>query len=60
MPGSGGPQVNLLNFQTAGHAGFGIPLERTHLGVSQLTSIGRTPEGDTNTPALRSSFDVRT
>lgn len=51
-----GPQINLLAFEAAGHAGFGIPLDPDHSKFDQLASIGGTAEG--NNAARRDGWEA--
>ena len=62
-----GPDVTVLAYEKAGHAGFGVPLETDHSRFSQLGSIGGTAEDNnfaridswTKTlEYLRASFEV--
>ena len=41
-----GPDVKVLAFETAGHAGFGLPFETDHPNFDRLASIGGTVEGN--------------
>lgn len=43
---SGGPEVSLLAYEDAGHAGIGLPVAADHPNDERLAGLGGTPDGN--------------